>query len=183
MINRVAPAFLIPVLFSLFCIFIGVFLTRKDDPAGECIFYVFQFGTWSLSLSLSIYIYMCVCVCVCYLTSHCSAHDSDAVSLLQLRASIDTLKQLLGEFCYMSLFGYSSWDPNQCLEVKSGQGLVRAFPVSDALHLYPFIFCLKKILINTCGPKAIASLVYILEPALHICIYTFTFIVMCCIFG
>jgi len=33
MINRVAPAFLIPVLFSLFCIFIGVFLTRKDDPA------------------------------------------------------------------------------------------------------------------------------------------------------
>ena len=63
MINRVAPAFLIPVLFSLFCIFIGVFLTRKDDPAGECIFYVSQFGTWSLSLSL--YIYMCVCVCVC----------------------------------------------------------------------------------------------------------------------
>ncbi|KAL0011809.1 hypothetical protein SO802_006917 [Lithocarpus litseifolius] len=33
MINRVAPAFLIPVLFSLFCIFIGVFLTRKDHPA------------------------------------------------------------------------------------------------------------------------------------------------------
>ncbi|KAK4589020.1 hypothetical protein RGQ29_019859 [Quercus rubra] len=33
MINRVAPAFLIPVLFSLFCIFIGVFLTRKDNPA------------------------------------------------------------------------------------------------------------------------------------------------------
>lgn len=33
MINRVAPAFLIPVLFSLFCIFIGVFLARKDYPA------------------------------------------------------------------------------------------------------------------------------------------------------
>ncbi|CAK7350144.1 unnamed protein product [Dovyalis caffra] len=33
MINRVAPAFLIPVLFSLFCIFIGVFLTKKDYPA------------------------------------------------------------------------------------------------------------------------------------------------------
>ena len=90
MINRVAPAFLLPVLFSLFCIFIGVFLTRKDHPAGECIFYVFQFGNWSLSLSLSlslsiyiyIYIYIYACVCVYYLTSHCSAHDSDAVSLL-----------------------------------------------------------------------------------------------------
>ncbi|KAJ6775935.1 SOLUTE CARRIER FAMILY 12 CATION COTRANSPORTERS [Salix koriyanagi] len=33
MINRVAPAFLIPVLFSLFCIFIGIFLTKKDHPA------------------------------------------------------------------------------------------------------------------------------------------------------
>ncbi|KAJ7969068.1 cation-chloride cotransporter 1-like [Quillaja saponaria] len=33
MINRVAPAFLIPVLFSLFCIFIGVFLARKDHPS------------------------------------------------------------------------------------------------------------------------------------------------------
>ena len=36
MINRVAPAFLIPVLFSLFCIFIGIFLAKKDYPAGEC---------------------------------------------------------------------------------------------------------------------------------------------------
>ncbi|XP_041024126.1 cation-chloride cotransporter 1-like [Juglans microcarpa x Juglans regia] len=33
MINRVAPAFLVPVLFSLFCIFIGIFLARKDKPA------------------------------------------------------------------------------------------------------------------------------------------------------
>lgn len=33
MINRVAPAFLIPVVFSLFCIFIGIFLARKDKPA------------------------------------------------------------------------------------------------------------------------------------------------------
>ncbi|KAK1552204.1 hypothetical protein Q3G72_012305 [Acer saccharum] len=32
MINRVAPAFLIPVLFSVLCIFIGVFLARKDYP-------------------------------------------------------------------------------------------------------------------------------------------------------
>ncbi|XP_022762679.1 cation-chloride cotransporter 1-like isoform X2 [Durio zibethinus] len=32
MINRVAPAFLLPVLFSIFCIFIGVFLAKKDDP-------------------------------------------------------------------------------------------------------------------------------------------------------
>ncbi|KAH6757469.1 hypothetical protein C2S51_038812, partial [Perilla frutescens var. frutescens] len=32
-INRVAPAFLVPVVFSLFCIFIGIFLARKDDPA------------------------------------------------------------------------------------------------------------------------------------------------------
>lgn len=37
-INRVAPAFLIPVLFSLFCIFIGIFLARKDKPASKCIF-------------------------------------------------------------------------------------------------------------------------------------------------
>ncbi|OIV97289.1 hypothetical protein TanjilG_07041 [Lupinus angustifolius] len=33
MINRVAPAFLIPVLFSLICIFLGVILARKDHPA------------------------------------------------------------------------------------------------------------------------------------------------------
>ncbi|XP_057949125.1 cation-chloride cotransporter 1 isoform X2 [Malania oleifera] len=33
-INRVAPAFLVPVLFSLFCIFIGIFLARKDHPAA-----------------------------------------------------------------------------------------------------------------------------------------------------
>lgn len=39
MINRVAPAFLVPVLFSLFCIFIGIFLARKDKPARECILY------------------------------------------------------------------------------------------------------------------------------------------------
>ncbi|KAI3466863.1 hypothetical protein Pfo_023526 [Paulownia fortunei] len=32
MINRVAPAFLVPVLFSLFCIFVGIFLARKNDP-------------------------------------------------------------------------------------------------------------------------------------------------------
>ncbi|CAI0545488.1 unnamed protein product [Linum tenue] len=32
-INRVAPAFLIPVLFSMVCIFLGFFLARKDYPA------------------------------------------------------------------------------------------------------------------------------------------------------
>lgn len=32
MINRVAPAFLIPVLFSVFCIFIGIFVSGKDKP-------------------------------------------------------------------------------------------------------------------------------------------------------
>ncbi|KAL9314509.1 hypothetical protein ACSQ67_019961 [Phaseolus vulgaris] len=32
MINQVAPAFLIPVLFSLVCIFLGVLLARKDHP-------------------------------------------------------------------------------------------------------------------------------------------------------
>ncbi|KAM7500503.1 hypothetical protein LguiA_024917 [Lonicera macranthoides] len=32
MINRVAPAFLVPVLFSLFSIFVGIFLARKDYP-------------------------------------------------------------------------------------------------------------------------------------------------------
>lgn len=35
MINRVAPAFLIPVLLSIFCIFVGIFLARKNDPAGK----------------------------------------------------------------------------------------------------------------------------------------------------
>ncbi|PON54740.1 SLC12A transporter family [Parasponia andersonii] len=34
MINRVAPAFLIPVLFSLFCIFIGIAVARKDHPTA-----------------------------------------------------------------------------------------------------------------------------------------------------
>ncbi|XP_039049453.1 cation-chloride cotransporter 1-like isoform X2 [Hibiscus syriacus] len=34
MINRVAPAFLLPVLFSIFCIFIGIFTARKDDPSS-----------------------------------------------------------------------------------------------------------------------------------------------------
>ena len=82
----------------------------------------------------------------------------------------------------MSLFSYSSWDPNQCLEVNSGQGLVRAFPVSNALHLYFFIFCLKKILINTWGPKAVASLVYILELVLHICTYTRLHSLLCVAF-
>lgn len=32
MINRVAPAFLIPVLFSVVCIFLGILLARKDHP-------------------------------------------------------------------------------------------------------------------------------------------------------
>ncbi|WVZ19780.1 hypothetical protein V8G54_007102 [Vigna mungo] len=32
MINRVAPAFLIPVLFSVICIFLGIFVARKDHP-------------------------------------------------------------------------------------------------------------------------------------------------------
>ncbi|EPS58080.1 hypothetical protein M569_16736, partial [Genlisea aurea] len=32
-INSVAPAFLIPVLFSLFCIFIGIFVSRNNHPA------------------------------------------------------------------------------------------------------------------------------------------------------
>lgn len=45
MINRVAPAFLVPVLFSVFCIFVGALLTGKDDPTGEfslfCIFIFF----------------------------------------------------------------------------------------------------------------------------------------------
>ena len=35
MINRVAPAFLIPVLLSIFCIFVGIVAARKDDPASE----------------------------------------------------------------------------------------------------------------------------------------------------
>lgn len=34
MINRVAPAFLIPVFLSLCCIFLGIFVARKDRPEG-----------------------------------------------------------------------------------------------------------------------------------------------------
>ncbi|KAG5515919.1 hypothetical protein RHGRI_036829 [Rhododendron griersonianum] len=34
MINRVAPAFLIPVLLSIFCIFIGIAAAKKDHPAS-----------------------------------------------------------------------------------------------------------------------------------------------------
>lgn len=36
-INRVAPAFLIPVLLSIFCIFIGIAAAKKDHPASECV--------------------------------------------------------------------------------------------------------------------------------------------------
>lgn len=35
MINRVAPAFLVPVLLSIFCIFIGIFLAKTDDPDSK----------------------------------------------------------------------------------------------------------------------------------------------------
>lgn len=41
LINRVAPAFLIPVLFSILCIFIGLFQARMDHPTSECSFDVF----------------------------------------------------------------------------------------------------------------------------------------------
>ncbi|KAL7606912.1 hypothetical protein Lser_V15G14552 [Lactuca serriola] len=34
MINKVAPAFLIPVIFSLLCIFLGIFLARRDNETG-----------------------------------------------------------------------------------------------------------------------------------------------------
>ena len=34
-INRVAPAFLIPVLFSLFCIFIGVFSAPRSNASSK----------------------------------------------------------------------------------------------------------------------------------------------------
>jgi len=34
-INRVAPAFLIPVLFSLFCIFIGILAAPKHNAPSE----------------------------------------------------------------------------------------------------------------------------------------------------
>ncbi|KAK9115011.1 hypothetical protein Syun_021808 [Stephania yunnanensis] len=33
LINRVAPAFLLPVIFSLFCIFIGIFRSKNDYPS------------------------------------------------------------------------------------------------------------------------------------------------------
>lgn len=35
MINRVAPAFLVPVLFSLVSIFIGILVAKKDHPASK----------------------------------------------------------------------------------------------------------------------------------------------------
>lgn len=35
MINRVAPAFLFPVLISIFCIFIGIFLAKTDNPDSK----------------------------------------------------------------------------------------------------------------------------------------------------
>lgn len=31
-INKVAPAFLVPVLLSLICIFVGILLARRDNP-------------------------------------------------------------------------------------------------------------------------------------------------------
>lgn len=43
MINRVAPAFLIPVLFSVFCIFIGIFASKEDKPVGAYAFKYFFF--------------------------------------------------------------------------------------------------------------------------------------------
>lgn len=35
MINRVAPAFLVPVLFSLASIFVGILVAKKDHPASK----------------------------------------------------------------------------------------------------------------------------------------------------
>lgn len=40
MINRVAPAFLVPVLLSIFCIFIGIFLAKTDDPDSKLFLYI-----------------------------------------------------------------------------------------------------------------------------------------------
>ena len=37
MINKVAPAFLIPALFSLFCIFIGIFAAPRSKASSEYI--------------------------------------------------------------------------------------------------------------------------------------------------
>ena len=37
LINKVAPAFLIPVLFSLFCIFIGIFASPRSNTSSEYI--------------------------------------------------------------------------------------------------------------------------------------------------
>ena len=82
MINRVAPAFLVPVLFSVFCIFIGVFLAKKDDPQRECLF-IFFLPSLSLSLSLilpqrttcrvdSISVNTIVAFCLVQAICHCS---------------------------------------------------------------------------------------------------------------
>lgn len=43
-INRVAPAFLVPVVFSLMCIFSGILLARRDRSAGLCFLCLFLFN-------------------------------------------------------------------------------------------------------------------------------------------
>lgn len=40
-INKVAPVFLLPVLFSLICIFLGILLARRDNP-GVVSFLIFE---------------------------------------------------------------------------------------------------------------------------------------------
>lgn len=92
MINRVAPAFLIPVVFSLFCIFIGIFLARKDKPAGV---YFSTFLFWGRPLCVSLYLFFSM-------TLSCG-------NAVRLRASINMLKNLLGEFLIQRYLVSSLW--------------------------------------------------------------------------
>lgn len=57
-INRVSPAFLIPVILSLFFIYIGIFAARR--PSDPCMF------SHSISLSLSTHYCLQYCWCLAY---------------------------------------------------------------------------------------------------------------------
>lgn len=61
MINRVAPAFLIPVLFSLICIFIGIVVAGKDHPASEQFLSSFSYSSFFFIWSCAWYFRACVC--------------------------------------------------------------------------------------------------------------------------
>nr|XP_025644689.1 cation-chloride cotransporter 1 isoform X3 [Arachis hypogaea] len=58
MINRVAPAFLVPVLFSVICIFLGMFVAKKDKPSVIMFLISWSFTVVALALASLIYKYV-----------------------------------------------------------------------------------------------------------------------------